>query len=444
MLNRTPETKGQAGQTAYDLFLLGRTLAKSGDLEQARMVLQRAVDGDRGLTEAWIWLAATTEDPAVQEQHLHWAIAADPGNTVARRWLGLLNGTVRPKSGLPSSRRRYTCRTCGSTLRFDLESLDLKCPKCGAREVLVDASARGAADSNRPAEQSQAWAEAERRQVCRQCGTATIFPAGQAASFCPFCGGTAFRDAHSDTHLLRPQWMLPMAFKAGRAEALLKEWLGRGFFSPDDLMTLGSRHVLRAAYVPAWIFNFDMAVHWQGLVGRASGRQEWEWRQDQRVFSYKDQLRPGVRALPAQLFRAAEPFDLAALAQAEPQAWAAWPTAAYDISSDDAVTEAHGAAAAEIDKQMWLKAVPGRPLRNFQVKSHDFIGETPRLALLPVWLGAYLYSGKIYLVLINGQTGKVAGDKPVDRVKVIALAVAACLVILILAALAVFLAKGIP
>ena len=62
---------------------------KSGDREQGRLVLQRALDECRDLSDAWLWLAATTADPAEQKQHLDWAIAANPGNTAARRWLAL-------------------------------------------------------------------------------------------------------------------------------------------------------------------------------------------------------------------------------------------------------------------------------------------------------------------------------------------------------------------
>jgi len=39
--------------------------------------------------------------------------------------------------------------------------------------------------------------------------------------------------------------------------------------------------------------------------------------------------------------------------------------------------------------------------------------------LLPLWVGAYRYQDRDYRVLINGQSGKVSGRKPIDRVKMI-------------------------
>jgi hypothetical protein len=37
--------------------------------------------------------------------------------------------------------------------------------------------------------------------------------------------------------------------------------------------------------------------------------------------------------------------------------------------------------------------------------------------LLPLWIGTYHYQGKEYKVYVNGQTGKVIGEKPRDWLK---------------------------
>ena len=448
----------QRHQHAQDLFLLGRALAKSGDREQARLVLQRALNEDRDISDAWLWLAVTTDDLAELKQHLDWAIATNPGNAAARRWLAILSGKLQPRDLLPvgaspaasasaqpetaSPLRTFVCPVCGGSLRFDPESTDLKCVHCGALEVVVEAPVAGGEkilDYALPTREGHAWAEAQRRQTCRQCGAATIFPPGQTSTRCPFCGAAAFIAAPEDATLVAPQCTLLMGIEARRAETLLKDWLGSGFFSPDDLMSMARKHGLRPAYVPFWIFNFDVTVHWQGMVGGYGRDVPWEWRKDQRTFFYKDHLQPGVRALPLKLFRKIEPFELSKLVDHKPEYLAGWPAVTYDVSLADAVVNARGETVQDADKQLRIKAAPGKPLRNFQVTAHDFTGETYRLALMPVWLGAYAYGGKLFQVLINGQTGKVAGDKPVDTVKVAALAVGAFFLLGLLMALMVFL-----
>ena len=41
-----------------------------------------------------------------------------------------------------------------------------------------------------------------------------------------------------------------------------------------------------------------------------------------------------------------------------------------------------------------------------------------RNLLLPVWVNAFRYHGRTYRVLINAETGRVAGDRPYSRIKI--------------------------
>ncbi len=68
-------------------------------------------------------------------------------------------------------------------------------------------------------------------------------------------------------------------------------------------------------------------------------------------------------------------------------------------------------------------------MRDLEVAHTDFTGQTYQRVLLPLWIGAYHYHQQLYRVLVNGQTLKVAGVKPVDWVKVglMGLALAAAL-----------------
>ncbi|MFN2237295.1 MAG: hypothetical protein ACK2U1_23950, partial [Anaerolineales bacterium] len=49
----------------------------------------------------------------------------------------------------------------------------------------------------------------------------------------------------------------------------------------------------------------------------------------------------------------------------------------------------------------------------------NWIDMTFKYVLLPLWIGTYHYQGKPYQVLVNGQTGKVSGEKPRDSIKTI-------------------------
>ena len=55
---------------------------------------------------------------------------------------------------------------------------------------------------------------------------------------------------------------------------------------------------------------------------------------------------------------------------------------------------------------------------------------TYKYLLLPIWISSFRYGDKTYQFMVNGQTGKVAGRTPIDKVKV-ALTIAAVILALI-------------
>ena len=61
--------------------------------------------------------------------------------------------------------------------------------------------------------------------------------------------------------------------------------------------------------------------------------------------------------------------------------------------------------------------LPGDTSRNLQVTTgFDHINSD--LVLLPIYLLSYKYKDKVYRFLINGQTGKTSGDKPLSALRI--------------------------
>jgi hypothetical protein len=48
----------------------------------------------------------------------------------------------------------------------------------------------------------------------------------------------------------------------------------------------------------------------------------------------------------------------------------------------------------------------------------DFADERWRYILLPIYLASYPFDDSVFQVMVNGQTGKVAGQKPIAWLKV--------------------------
>lgn len=439
-------------QQAQDLFRLGRTCVKTGDTARGRELLLKAVEYDRDLSDAWLWLSATTADPAEQKKYLEWAVAADPANAPARRGLALLTGRLKPQDVLPEGgsvqprapeapaetevRRTFECPQCGGRLRFDPELVDLKCGHCGFVQAVEEVALHDGAhplDFTLPTARGHLWAVGERRFNCPQCGAATLLPAGGKSALCPFCGNTALVEAQEEARLVPPDGLIPMALEAEAAYAAVRRWLGRGFFAPDDLARLVRDKHLRPAYVPFWLFEAQLTARWSAEVEEGYGRdRRWVFQSGDYTFFFREELQPGARALPASLLQRLPKFDLKKLVAFKPEYLADWPAALYDLSLANAALRAREAMVKSAGLQILPRLAPGRAVRNLQVSPDRFSGEFYRLVLLPLWIGAYTYLGRTYRVLVNGQTGAVAGDKPVDGVKVALVAVAAALILALL------------
>jgi hypothetical protein len=101
-------------------------------------------------------------------------------------------------------------------------------------------------------------------------------------------------------------------------------------------------------------------------------------------------------------------YDAAFLAGVQAQA--------YDIKLEEGWELGRGQMR-ERTKQACISQASSRRIRNFSMNL-EFNNESWRYVLLPVYLATYRYGAESYQVLINGQTGKLAGQRPVDWRKI--------------------------
>jgi hypothetical protein len=74
------------------------------------------------------------------------------------------------------------------------------------------------------------------------------------------------------------------------------------------------------------------------------------------------------------------------------------------------------------------REVPGDTHRNLNVNT-QLSKLTYKHVMLPVWVASYRYRDKTYQFMINGQNGKVEGQKPISWIKV-AIAVVIAIIII--------------
>lgn len=434
-------------QRQFEEYLRDGIMAvKNGDRKLAQVILNRALLLDKSDARPYVWLSATTDDPDEQREYLETAIAVEPQNAAARRGLALLTGkidesrmaqhgntgTAPPlaEESRQAQAQTFECPRCGGRMTFSVATALLTCEYCGYeqdREEEPAADVSGALadrveqvlDFALPTTMGHQWAQGQHSVSCERCGARNLLPAGQKADICSYCGSNQLIDISEAGDLVDPHVVILMQVDAKQAAQTVREWLGRGFFTPDNLISAVKGLRLRPAYYSAWVFDGTLEVHWSCEVQEGSGRyQRWATRSGVETRFFSDVLVSGVRSLTAKELASIEPFNLSDVQEFDPQYLAGWPTVIYDHSLSDSSLVAREKTLRQIRPQLYSTIEMGREKRNVQIGSGRWSGMTYKHILLPIWIGIYHFKGKEFHLLVNGQTGKVGGDKPRDNVKI--------------------------
>ncbi len=425
-------------QQYESLVQAGIAAVKGGDKEQGFSLLSKASQMKPGDARPWLWLSATTNDLQEQRNYLEYALAADPNNGAARQGLVLLSEQLDKsrllKEGEGIEARRpeepeaatsvqvFSCPKCGGHMSYNLEQ-QLVCEYCGYAEAVEENhtadEAEQVLDFVLPTSRGHRWSEAQQHLVCSRCGAMSLLATGVTATECPYCGSHQLVTSEEISELIDPNVIAPAKLSEKDAADKIREWLGRGWFAPDDLRKLAQSSALRPAYYPFWTFDGTLHLKWLCEVNEGSGDSpNWVPRNGVELEMFDDVLVPGIKSLLKENLSQLEPFHLKELVEFDPSYLAGWTALAYDHPLADASLIARQKVVRKLRSQLYSRVQPGDQKRNLKSSGVDWSGMTFKYILLPLWMGSYQYQGNNYRIMINGHTGKVSGKKPVDMVKV--------------------------
>ncbi|MCB2128466.1 MAG: primosomal protein N' (replication factor Y) - superfamily II helicase [Rhodobacteraceae bacterium] len=361
----------------------------------------------------------------------------------------------------------FPCRQCGADLRFAPEQGRLVCDHCGFGEDVNGTPRKIAPPSENPfrpgldaALSDEAEAEDLRFSKCPNCGAEVTLDAAVHAADCPFCATPVVADTGARRQI-KPGGIVPFLLPEHEARKAMADWLGRLWFAPGGLVDYARKgRMLQGIYMPYWTFDADTRSSYEGRRGTVYYETERVHVQDGRggrrsetrrvakvrwtpvagrvARFFDDVLILASEALPESHTTALMPWDLSQLQPYAPHYLAGFRANGYSVPLDTG----YGRARA------WMDRMIERDIRfdiggDRQVINHvntDVSGVTFKHVLLPVWTAAYRYRGKSYRFVVNGQTGRVQGERPWSVVK-IAFAVLAGAALVVAAAAALQYAR---
>lgn len=296
---------------------------------------------------------------------------------------------------------------------------------------------------------------------CEGCSSEVSVDPDQRAYVCPFCDSAYVVEfSPAETNRQPPEFVIGFGVDKERARACFQQWIGEGgWFRPGDLRRTASIDRLRGVYLPFWTFAMQTDSVWRARIGEywyrtetytttgANGKletrtrqvRETEWwdLQGRHHRYYSGYMVSGSRGLTQEEAERIGPFNLPALRRYAPHYLAGWAAEEYSVSAVEALQRCQQEFYRR-ERRHVAEFLPGDCHDSLQV-STEFRKVTSDLCLLPVYVVAYRYGGRLYRFLVNGQTGRVTGERPVSWAR-IAIAIGVGLAVIGLALLGALLA----
>ncbi len=330
--------------------------------------------------------------------------------------------------------RTFKCRQCGGTISYSATQRQLNCPYCGSlQQIAAEAVGRKADEFEftleTMAQARHGWGEVRRELVCESCGSVVAVTPDVLTSTCAFCGSNRVlaRDAAGD--ILRPTTLIPFAVDQEQVQAKVRAWLGRGWMHPPELRNTGALDKLTGVYLPYWTFDTHVSADWKAEVGttrtvhyHSGGKRhtrtviDWHWRSGHVHVPIDDYMVPGTAKVSRVILGKVQPFNLGGLVAYDPGYLAGWQAKLYDVQLPQA-WEIAKEEIRELTKRTCHDDTGSSHVRNMRMTA-DFGDERWRYILLPVYLASYPFGERTFQVMVNGQTGQVAGQKPVAWLRV--------------------------
>lgn len=313
----------------------------------------------------------------------------------------------------------YECPNCGGNLTFDIPSQQLVCAYCQTHldpysyEKDHDAVVTDTYDAT--------------IFTCPQCGGEILSAQNEATGWCSFCGAHTILDSRISKEK-RPNYIVPFRLTKEDCKQAYGKMMKRAIFAPKELKDPRWVDNFRGIYMPYWVYMITQQGH-SVLSGKKSHREgnyiitdHFALHCDMNNY-YKGLSYDASASFADSISENIAPFDVKGMHAFTPSLLCGFYADTADVPSDlympDAMDIANDSTMKQVERQPAFRGLSiSRPARS-EALDQTLNSRCTQIdsAMFPVWFLAYRNKDRVAYATVNGQTGKVAADLPVDTKK---------------------------
>lgn len=261
---------------------------------------------------------------------------------------------------------------------------------------------------------------------CPQCGGEIITEDTEAAAFCTFCGGSTILDRRI-SRAKRPQYIIP--FKKTKKDCMdsYGSFMRGAFFAPSSMKSEKCVDSFRGIYMPYWNYNTSKRDRVTVNGSRTYYRGDYKYTENHALsadvnMTYNNVPFDASSSFADNLSNGIAPFDTSVQQPFTPSFLSGFYADTNDI--DENVYQIDAQKLISRDAFGKYKEIPGFGRYGLSANENNTNKLMPNvdgkyLTMFPVWFMSIRSKDKkgedrVSYTVVNGQTGKVAGDIPID------------------------------
>ena len=329
--------------------------------------------------------------------------------------------------------QQYKCPCCDGAIEFDPRLQKMKCPYCDS-EFELETLKQYDAELNAQPQENMSWdtaaggewqpgeEEGLRAYICHTCGGEIVADETTGATECPFCGNPVVMTGQFAGDL-KPDLVIPFKVdKKGAIAALNNHYKGK-ILLPKVFKDQNHIKEVKGLYVPVWLFDTDADAH---VRYKASRIRHWsDSNYNYTETSYFSVTRAGgigfdnvpvdgSSKMDDTLMESIEPYHIEDAVDFQTAYLSGYLADKYDVTAEQSITRANERIKNSTEAA-FANTVQGYTTVTPVHSSINLQNGRARYALYPVWILNTQWNGQKFTFGINGQTGKIAGDLPLDK-----------------------------
>lgn len=340
----------------------------------------------------------------------------------------------------------YKCPNCDGELIFDPGTQKYKCEYCCSlfsQEELDAMGHESRAEGPAPEQSTEQTKEDAQTGViytCPSCGAEIVTDETTAATFCYYCHNPVVLGGRLSGDFL-PDQIIPFSIDKKTAEAKFLEYTGKKKFIPRAFFNKKQIECLSGVYFPYWVYETSMKGRMRAKATKVrvwvTGDEEFTETRFYEVeregdIVLKDMTENALKKANHVLAEGVLPYRMEEAKPFQFGYLSGFLAEKRDVEQEESGNRLQEEAR-EYAGKMLRETVHGYQSVTGQQSSFEPEEEKYSYTLLPVWTLTYRgKNGKMYYYSMNGQTGKVCGELPVDYKKITITALIAAVPVLLL------------